>query len=99
VTAWRFGARNGVQAFFTGHGTPCAIANPVQAHVRGNPVQETRRISRVEPFASFENAEEYVLTRVERFVLIAQKLRQRRSTIGPYRRLASSVSSSFTLAV
>ena len=73
VTAWRFGARNGVQAFFTGHGTPCAIANPVQAHVCGNPVQETRRISRVEPFASFENAKD--------------------------RRLASSISSSFTLAV
>src|SRR5439155_26578763 len=56
------------------HGTPCAIANPVQAHVCGDPVQETRRISRVDPFASFENAKEYVLTRVERFILIAQKL-------------------------
>src|SRR4051794_10022411 len=45
-----------------------------QANVRGKLVQETRRISRVEPLASFENAEEYVLTRVERFILIAQKL-------------------------
>jgi hypothetical protein len=35
---------------------------------------ETRRISRVEPFASFEKAEEHVLPRVERFILIAQKL-------------------------
>jgi hypothetical protein len=37
-------------------------------------VGDSTDIACVEPFASFEKAEEHVLPRVERFILIAQKL-------------------------
>ena len=49
---------------------PPAIANPVQADIRGNSIEKARRILSVQPRPSLEDSEEDVLAGIPRFILV-----------------------------
>src|SRR5436189_4233069 len=97
-TAWRFGGRNGVQAFFTGHGTPCAIANPVQAHVRERagrkPPARAAQRARLERL----RAQGLLLASVRLYGLLAFLVTERTKEIGFVSRLVHSWADSIVVS-
>src|SRR5688572_18857281 len=50
------------------------MTNAIQADVGGNPIEEARRIPRVQPLPLLDQPDEDILRRVERFILVAQQL-------------------------
>ena len=57
-----------------GLGGSLAISNPIQTDIGRNPVQETRRVARVEVPPALDHADEHVLPRIERFLFVPQQL-------------------------
>ena len=53
--------------------TPGTIAQPVQTHVRGHPVEEARWITRVQSRAPLDEAEKHVLACIEGLVVVAEQ--------------------------
>ena len=53
---------------------PAPIPNAIQADVRGDPVQQTRWIARIELPAPLDDPDEYVLTGVERVFFSSKQL-------------------------
>src|SRR5712691_943772 len=75
LAAGRIGAGDPIELLLVDRlRTPRAIANPVQAHIGRDRVEQARRITRVEALAPLDDPHEHVLTRVERLLLGPQQL-------------------------
>jgi len=54
---------------------PAPVANTIQADVRGDPVEQTRWIARIELPAPLDDPDEHVLTGIERVFFSSERTR------------------------